>query len=192
MQIHAYGVTAMKKHKPCVLIAILLPVLLIGLSSCATTSIYLVRHAEKVTNTSSSNPPLTAAGSERAVALKQALQHASIDAIIVSDLQRTQLTAQPLATHLNLQLIVIPVRNLTTAHHVQAVADEITSNWAGRDVLVVSHNELLQQIGEKLRTPALPVINEDTGYDNIFVIKKPGNSSGISSVAHFRYGAPAQ
>ncbi len=192
MQVQVYGVTVMKKQPSSVLKTILLPLLLIGLNACAKTSIYLVRHAEKVTNTSSSNPPLTAAGTERALALKQALQNASIDAIIVSDLQRTQLTAQPLATHLNLQMIVIPVRNPTPADYVQAVADEISSHWAGRDVLVVSHNTLLQQIGEKLRTPALPVINEDTGYDNLFVIKKPRNSSGTSSVAHFRYGAPAQ
>ncbi len=171
---------------------ILLSLFLTGLSSCATTSIYLVRHAEKVTNTNNDNPPLTAAGTARAEALRQALKNASIDAIIVSDLQRTQLTAEPLATHLNLQMIVIPVRNPTTADYVQAVADEISSHWAGRDVLVVSHNQLLQQIGEKLNTPALPVINEDTGYDNLFVIKKPRSSSGTSSVAHFRYGAPAQ
>ncbi len=176
----------------CVLKTILLSVLLIGLSSCATTSIYLVRHAEKVTNTNSNNPPLTAAGTARAVALKQALKNASIDAIIVSDLQRTQLTAQPLAAHLNLQLIVIPIQNSTAAVYVQAVADEINNNWAGRDVLVVSHNTLLQQIGQKLKTPALPAINENTGFDNFFMIKKPRNSSGISSVAHVRYGAPAQ
>ena len=180
----------MNEPTECLLKTILLSVFLTGLGSCATTSIYLVRHAEKVTNTNSNNPPLTAAGTSRAEALKQALKDASIDAIIVSDLQRTQLTAQPLATQLNLQLIVIPVQNSTPERYVQAVADEINNHWAGRDVLVVSHNTLLQQIGQKLQCPALPAIDENTGYDNFFVIKKPGNSSGISSVADVRYGAP--
>lgn len=182
----------MHKPKACLRITILLSLSLISLSSYAATSIYLVRHAEKVSNTNNNNPPLSAAGTARAVALKQALKHASIGAIIVSDLQRTQLTAQPLATQLNLQLIVIPLRNSTAERYVQAVTDEINNHWAERDVLVVSHNMLLQQIGQKLNTPTLPAINENTGYDHFFVIKKPGNSSRTSSVAHVRYGAPAK
>ena len=52
---------SMNKLTECLLKTILLSVFLTGLSSCATTSIYLVRHAEKVTNTNSNNPPLTAA-----------------------------------------------------------------------------------------------------------------------------------
>jgi probable phosphoglycerate mutase len=164
-------------------------ILMLGcLCSCNTTAIYMVRHAEKATNTGGNNPPLTAAGSARALALKEALKDASIDAIIVSDLQRTQLTAQPLASHLNLQLIVIPLINSTSSQYVQAVADEITSHWVGRDVLIVTHNTLLQQIGVKLKTPTLPVIDESTGYDHFFVIKKSASSSAISKVAHARYG----
>jgi len=56
----------MKKQPSSVLKTILLPLLLIGLNACTKTSIYLVRHAEKVTNTSSNDPALTAAGTERA------------------------------------------------------------------------------------------------------------------------------
>ncbi len=181
----------MHKLKVRLLLTILLSLSLISLSSYAATSIYLVRHAEIVSDTNNNNPPLSAAGSARAVALMQALEHASIDAIIVSDLQRTQLTAQPLATHLNLQMIVIPLNNSSSAHYVQSVVDEISNHWAGRDVLVVSHNTLLQQIGLKLNTAVLPTINKNTGYDHFFVIKKPGNSSRASSVAHVRYGVAA-
>jgi broad specificity phosphatase PhoE len=165
---------------------------LVCLCSCNTTAIYMVRHAEKVTNTNSNNPPLTAAGSARAIALKEALKDASIDAIIVSDLQRTQLTAQPLASHLNLQLIVIPLMNSTPAQYVQAVVDEINNHWVGRDVLVVTHNTLLQQIGQKLKTPPLPAIDENTGFDQCFVIQKSTSTSAISKVAYVRYGASTQ
>ena len=171
---------------------IIMVLLLSCLCSCNTTAIYMVRHAEKVTNTNSNNPPLTPAGSARAVALMEALKDASIDAVIVSDLQRTQLTAQPLASHLNLQLICIPLMNSTPDQYVQAVVDEISNNWVGRDVLVVTHNTLLQQIGQKLKTPALPVIDESTGFDQFFVIQKSGSTSAISKVAQARYGAATQ
>ncbi len=159
--------------------------------ACSPTTVYIVRHAEKA-GSPVNDPVLTSDGQQRAQALKESLKDASIDAIIVSDLQRTQLTAQPLADHLNLQPIVIAVKPpATPEQYIQNVVNEITENWKGRDVLVVSHNTLLQPIAENLGSPSIGVINEESGYDQFFVIIKPRRSE-TSKFVHVRYGAQAE
>ena len=47
---------------------------LISLMSCTTTKFYVVRHAEKETNTMSGDVPLSEAGRQRAEALKELLR----------------------------------------------------------------------------------------------------------------------
>jgi len=154
----------------------------------SSTTIYMIRHAEKVIE-NNPDPSLTMAGFTRAENLKDALKDASIDAIIVSDLQRTQLTAQPLADYLSLQLIVIPIQELGVEQYIQGVVDEINNNWSGMEVLVVTHNPLFQQIGQRLNAPELPDIDDATGYDHFFVITKSDNSSVKAKLSHTRYGA---
>lgn len=166
------------------LLGVLLSILL---SACSPTMIYIVRHAEKA-DTPQSDPVLTSVGLQRAQSLKEALKNASIDAIIVSDLQRTQLTAQPLADHLGLQPIIIPLKPPATSNqYINDVVNEINTNWKQRDVLVVSHNTLLQQIADNLGSPAVGEIDEASGYDNFFVIIKP-KSSGSAKYLRVRYG----
>ena len=58
-------------------------------------SIYLVRHAEKLTE--SKNPVLTVCGKKRAEQLASLLSKAGIDAIYSTSYQRTMQTAKPLA-----------------------------------------------------------------------------------------------
>ncbi len=159
----------------------------IMLSACSPTSVYIVRHAEKA-DTPANDPVLTREGQQRAQALKEALKSASIDVIIVSDLQRTRLTAQPLADYLGLQPVVIALRPPSNPdQYIQNVVKEITDNWKGRDVLVVSHNTLIQQIAKNLGSPEIETINEANGYDNFFVIVKPRRSETTKFV-HVRYG----
>lgn len=155
------------------------------------TTIYMVRHAEKV-DEANPDPSLTIAGFARAEDLKAALVDASIDAIIVSDLQRTQLTAQPLADYLDLQLIVIPIQELGVENYIQGVVNEINNNWSGKEVLVVTHNPLYQLIGQALNTPELPAIDDATGYDHFFVITKSSDPSEQVKLSHTRYGAETQ
>jgi broad specificity phosphatase PhoE len=179
---------ANNKRKPYRLLLLMILALL-TLSACSASKIYIVRHAEKAVQPAN-DPILTTDGERRADALKEALKDASIDVIIVSDLQRTQLTAQPLATHLGLEPIIIAVRPPSNANqYVQNVVNEINANWKGRDILVVSHNSLLQQIAQNLGSPEIGTISEETGYDNFFVIIKPRDSIN-SKFVRLRYGQP--
>jgi broad specificity phosphatase PhoE len=73
--------------------------------SCKTTTYYVVRHAEKETsNTMASDVPLSEAGRQRAIALKELLQNESIQHIYSTDFLRTRQTAQPLADAKNISI----------------------------------------------------------------------------------------
>ena len=60
------------------------------------TIIYLVRHAEKIDN--SSDAALSSGGRERAILLSKVLSDAQINYIHSTDLQRTRDTVEPLAS----------------------------------------------------------------------------------------------
>jgi broad specificity phosphatase PhoE len=72
--------------------------------------LFLIRHGQTPANvlgqldTKHPGPGLTALGLEQAARIPHLLQRETIDAIFTSTLQRTQLTAQPLATDRMLQL----------------------------------------------------------------------------------------
>src|ERR1700761_4036649 len=73
----------------------------------------LIRHAESTDNvpgilgTSVPGPVLTDLGREQAAAIPAALADQPIDAIFVSSMQRTSLTAAPLATDRGLDVTVL-------------------------------------------------------------------------------------
>ena len=65
------------------------------------TTVMLVRHAQRE-SLATPDPPLTAAGRERALALRSALRCAGIEAIITTQFSRTQATAAPLSVALGI------------------------------------------------------------------------------------------
>jgi len=73
----------------------------------STTTIFLVRHAEKDTVVVGADPPLSAKGILRAQELARVLGDVPLSAIYVTPYQRNRQTAQPLATHLGDTLTVI-------------------------------------------------------------------------------------
>ena len=76
--------------------AVMLALLVSGAVSAESHTVFLVRHAEKATEPAS-DPPLSAAGMQRADTLVHLLANAKPVAIYTSQYQRTQLTAKPLA-----------------------------------------------------------------------------------------------
>jgi probable phosphoglycerate mutase len=92
--------------------------------------LYLVRHGETHANvarqldTAVPGLELTDAGHEQARALAERLRGEDLGAIYVSDLVRTQQTAQPLATALGLELVVLP-----GLREIQAGDYEMSTEW---------------------------------------------------------------
>jgi phosphohistidine phosphatase SixA len=126
----------------------------------AQSSIFIVRHAEKVDDTSK-DPDLSEAGRTRAQALAGLLKDADITSIYVTDFKRTQQTAMPLAKLLGLQTKTIVASNpdaLTKSLH------ELHGN-----ALVVGHTNTIPNWIKALGI-ATPITIGDNHYDDLFVV----------------------
>lgn len=166
------------------LFSILLFMAMIGLSSCYTSYYYVVRHAEKA-STPADNPPLTAAGQQRAIALCDSLRNKNVKRIFVSQYLRTQQTAQPSAS-----LLQVTPTQYNASQPVDSLAK--LKGIGGQNVLVVGHSNTVPQLILKLTGVNIGQI-PDNDFDNFYVIKRVKNSSG-DTFTLFRtdtYGAPS-
>jgi phosphohistidine phosphatase SixA len=123
-------------------------------------TIYLVRHADKVSDETDS--PLSERGHRRAECLANTLAGAHIQQIFTSDLQRTQQTAAPLAEKLHLKPVVFSLSRR------EEVVKAIRTGKAA-NVLVVWHDATLPKILRALGAPEISPIAH-TEYDRFFIL----------------------
>lgn len=154
----------------------------------STTTIVLVRHAERADTTDNSN--LSQAGLTRAQALVSVVDEASVNAIYSTDFCRTAQTAQPtaLATGLPINVHAIggsvaglanctPAISVTTntlpvsvADH-EDLVDHILSQHRNQAVLIVAHSDTGADIVEALGQGAFaPVTIGSNEFDRLFVV----------------------
>ncbi len=144
-----------------------------------TTRYYIVRHAERLNNTS--DAPLSTTGLARANTLCDSLSGKNINHVFASTFQRTQQTAQPLATALGLELIIY--RPDTTAGLVARL-----KKIRGKNVLVVGHSNTVPEIVQGLSLQAVAPIPEND-FDNLYLIKvKTGWGSIRRTLVQTTYG----
>lgn len=136
-----------------------------------TTTVYLVRHAEKDLSDTSSNPPLSRDGFARAQTLKDMLANERIEAIFTTFYRRNMQTLQPLAQHKNLEM------RSYEADEWQPMVEFIKENMKGFKVVICGHsNNLLPMIEGFGGNPPIDSIGENV-YDKIFkVIIKPNET----------------
>jgi broad specificity phosphatase PhoE len=132
----------------------------------------LIRHAD-VTPGGGSDPPLNAAGVARAQELRHVLADARISSIFVSEFQRTQRTAEPLAADLGIVPAVV--------RDVGGAVAAIRKLPATAVVLVVGHTTTLPGISAGLGGSSIPAIDL-AEFDNLFVHAR-------GRLTHLRYGA---
>ena len=132
--------------------------------AAAQSTIFIVRHAEKAAS-GGTDPNLSVAGQKRAKRLANVLKDAGISKIFVTEFKRTQQTAAPLATALNLTPNIIPAQNSPLL---------ITRLRASPgNVLVVGHSNTIPQVIAGLGITTQIQIGEND-YDNLFVlVRKP-------------------
>lgn len=148
----------------------------------ASTTIILVRHAEKAAEPAA-DPPLTTLGVARAQALAEFVRDAGIRAVVSTQLLRTRSTGAPTAAALAITPEVLDAR-LTPA----ATKDSILARHRGQVVLLVGHSNTIPALVEAFGAPR-PADICDAGYDNAFVVTVP--ASGPSTAVHLHFGAPA-
>src|SRR5215471_8124145 len=130
------------------------------------TVVIVVRHADKDT-TPADDPPLTAAGVVRAQALSAALKHAAVQAVITTQLLRSQQTGRPLADVMGLTMITVP-RGNDIARHAAEVAAEVRRHRGGT-VVVVGHGETVGPIIVALGGPRIAEVCADE-YSNLYTL----------------------
>ena len=93
-------------------------------------TIYLVRHAEKQSD--SNDPPLTACGIQRSESLSAFFEAVPLDVVYSTDYKRTQSTAVPTARAQGLSIQSYSTQAL------EELAEQLVRN--GQDALVVGHS----------------------------------------------------
>jgi broad specificity phosphatase PhoE len=149
--------------------------------------IVVVRHAEKATEPKD-DPPLTAAGKQRAQHLAAVLRGTTLSAIITTQYLRMHDTAQPAASALQVTPEILPVTDVYNsaeiAAHVKAIVAALRRH-AGRAALVIAHGNMVPEIIATLSGPRLPRIC-DPVYDHLFVLATASEKMHFVSA---RYGA---
>lgn len=136
-----------------------------------STTVIVVRHAEKDVNLSPADPPLNAQGEARAALLARmfgdgkALGH--LDAIYVSPALRNRLTAAPLAARLGISETVAP------ADDPRSLARRALREHGGGKVLIVGHADTVPQIVAALSANRkIPEIGAEE-YGTMYIVAVP-------------------
>ncbi|KAA9339720.1 histidine phosphatase family protein [Hymenobacter busanensis] len=152
--------------------------------SAASTIVYLVRHGEKDTALDPKDPPLTAAGAQRALALRDSLQRRPVTAIFSTDTKRTRATVQPLAEAKKLDVQTYDAKPVGLA----ALAKQIRTLPRGKAVVVVGHSNTVLETIEALGAPRPVPSIADSEFNYLFEVTIPSNDRPATARA-LRYGA---
>jgi probable phosphoglycerate mutase len=151
-------------------------------SSASYTTVYVVRHAEKDLTPGLADPPLTPAGEQRALALRETLSKTPLDVVFSTATTRTRATAAPLAVLKNQQVVPYDAKQLP------ALAARIRRDYQGRTVLVVGHSNTILETVEALGAPRpVPTVG-DNEYDYLLEVRIPADSTRAATATARRYG----
>ena len=150
--------------------------------SQSTTTVILVRHAEKATEPAD-DPALSPEGRRRAERLAEILASvdvvSGVDVIYATQYRRTQETGRPLATRLELPIVSVD------ADDVAGLVKRIQSKDRGKIVLVIGHsNTVPQYIREFGGSKKIKPIDESEYY-HLFIVTIPWQ--GKTKTLHLRY-----
>lgn len=152
--------------------------LLATLLSSTPTTVYLVRHGEKVLQPKTDDPDLTDKGQRRAEALARVLRDAKVTAIHATEYQRTQKTVAPLA-----KLLKVEIEKLS-AKDSAAIAKHVLEKHGGQTVVVAGHSNTIPEIIKALGVQE-PVVMTDDDYDGLHVVIHDG---GKVTLLRLHYG----
>lgn len=133
-------------------------------ASCSST-IYIVRHAEKENIPGNSNPNLTPAGHTRAQQLATLLADKNISEVYSTNTNRTRQTAQPTAN----------ANSLAVQLYGDGTLESFVNNQLkplGKNRLVVGHSNTILSIAQLLGTTPTLTFIPDNDYDNLLIVKR--------------------
>lgn len=159
-------------------------------SSCGNT-IYIVRHAEKETGIdpgtmkTHGDPPLSLAGQERALKLKEILGGKGVTHIYSTQTVRTVSTATPLKE-------LTPGLAINTYNSKPDSMDkfvQMIKEIKRGNILIVGHSNTVDDLCNKI-TGSTVVAGDlkDSEYDNLFILKRKGSAYKFTRE---KYGKPS-
>ena len=140
---------------------------------------FVVRHAERADDGGSDDPPLSAAGLERAVLLARVLTDAGVKHVHSTDLRRTRETGALVAARQGLALEIYDPRDLP------GLAERIR-HAPGRHLVLGHSNTVGETVAALGGDPGAPIA--DGEYDRLYVVTIAPN--GSVSTLLLRFGAP--
>jgi broad specificity phosphatase PhoE len=144
-----------------------------------STTVYIVRHAEKQTqDKKNQDPSLNELGKQRAEDLKTYLAKEKIGYIFTTPYKRNQETAAPLAKHLDLGI------EFYEAHDTAFLAKRVKQELVGKRILVVGHSNTVIKIAEALGAKLSLKELQEEDYDFIIQLKIKGDKIK-SQIKHF-------
>jgi broad specificity phosphatase PhoE len=147
-----------------------------------STTVIVIRHAEKELN-GSQDPPLSAAGEARAALLAHMFgskgSSGQVTAIYVSPLVRNRMTAAPLAAALGIQPVEMPPDDP------RALVRRVLKDNTGGRVLIVGHADTVPQIVALLAGGNAAVAPGDAEYGTMYIVTIP--RIGRANVLHLSY-----
>ena len=166
----------------CVLVCGLLGA--VGTVAAADQVIFLVRHAERADATQgqpppgmmANDPPLSAAGHERAKRLAALLGSSEIKHVFTTEYQRTRQTAAPLSEKLGVMAV------MSAARDPSPLVDQVRK--ISGNVLIVGHSNTVPDLLKRLGVTRAVSI-DDGEYDNLFVVVR--RASGEPTLIRLRY-----
>ena len=142
------------------------------------TTIFLVRHAEKVID-GSNDPILTPEGEKRADELMYILKHVKLDAIYSTPYKRTQQTVLPTANDKNLK-----IQDYKPGE--RGFLKKILNSYPGGAVLIVGHSNTIPILANELTGRMDYDELNDATYDNLFIAYVHAN--GQANIIRMRFG----
>lgn len=163
-----------------------IPAIPVGADS-VTTTVIVVRHAEKAAGEGEGDDPhLSAAGEARARALARALENAGVTAVITTQWIRTAETARPTARAAGVTAEVVPVKWDSISRNARDIAAAARRHRGGV-VLVVGHSNTVPDIVAALGADRPGAIC-DSEYDRMEIVTM--EVDGGARLIESRYGAP--
>ncbi|WP_396150617.1 phosphoglycerate mutase family protein [Flavobacterium sp.] len=130
-----------------------------------TTTIYLIRHAEKAD--SSQNPELSEEGIKRSVRWTKLFEKTKIDVFYTTLTRRTQMTCSTIATSKQKDMIFYDATKFSLK--------ETIEKHPGKTILIVGHsNTIPTQINTFLQKDIYPQIDEEQ-FGNLYTITVNGD-----------------
>ncbi len=152
-------------------------------ATAGSTTVIVIRHAEKDLNVSVTDPPLNPEGEARAALLATMFGDAKhlghVDAIYVSPALRNRRTAAPLADRLGITPVVAP------ADDPKGLARRALREHQGGRVLIIGHSDTVPQIVAALSgNSKIPELG-DQEYGTMYIVSVP--RIGHANVLRLKY-----